>query len=545
MLRSIFRTSNAILLLTVLALSFPLAADTTTEPLAQYGCGPLTCMDISPDGTKMLTASGHTCLIYLWDLPSKRVIRRLSGHLWYVLDVAFSSDGTKAVSAAGRHADSFGIHDGEAKLWDLATGACLQTFNSHDDLVISVAISPDGSKVLTGSFDHTAKLWDAATGACLFTFIDCIGLDNTAVDFSYDGTKAITASGNLLNVWDTGTGANLLSVTFNGELGDLVALPDEYTALAIVSGEVKFYDLETGAARETLLSGYGAPLTISTDGARALAVRSFQAVLMDLQTESLIQTYIWPRVPLSLAFSPDGANVYTAIGEDMQMVKQWDTETGDCLRNYYGHMVRLTSTAFSPDGNYLATGSNENYGFYYDNAARLFDIRTGECLRPFEGHTNAVLCVDFSADGTQLLTGSIDWTARFWDVQTGTQLRSVTIDPGTNSSITSIAVFAGGARAMTGTNTPNQEAYLWDLDAGALLQTFTGHTTYVTAVALSHDETLALTGAHDNTAILWDATTGGQIRQFTGFPYDVLSVAFSPDDTKILIETGADLIIPL
>ena len=56
------------------------------------------------------------------------------------------------------------------KLWDAATGALVRTFEGHSGSVNSVAFSPDGARVLSGSWDKTIKLWDAATGALLRTF---------------------------------------------------------------------------------------------------------------------------------------------------------------------------------------------------------------------------------------------------------------------------------------------------------------------------------------------------------------------------------------
>ena len=74
----------------------------------------------------------------------------MEGHSHYVWSVAYSPDGTKIVS---------GSYDNTIKIWDANTGACLQTLTGHSGGVESVAYSPDGTKIISGSWDRTVKIW--------------------------------------------------------------------------------------------------------------------------------------------------------------------------------------------------------------------------------------------------------------------------------------------------------------------------------------------------------------------------------------------------
>jgi len=105
----------------------------------------------SRDGKRAISGSwDHT--IGIWDLSSGRLIRRLTGHEYWITSLALSRD--------GRYLLSGGSKDLTIRLWDIATGKTLQIFKGHSKYVTSVAYSPDDRYVLSGSWDQTVKLWD-------------------------------------------------------------------------------------------------------------------------------------------------------------------------------------------------------------------------------------------------------------------------------------------------------------------------------------------------------------------------------------------------
>ncbi len=114
--------------------------------------------------------------------------------------MALSGDGKRVVT---------GSWDKTASLWDAASGKKLQTFAGHTNLIRGVALSGDGKHVLTGSADNTAILWEAASGKKLQTFEGHKSVV-TCVAFSGDGKHVLTGSYDATAIlWDAASGKKL------------------------------------------------------------------------------------------------------------------------------------------------------------------------------------------------------------------------------------------------------------------------------------------------------------------------------------------------
>jgi eukaryotic-like serine/threonine-protein kinase len=135
--------------------------------------------------------------VRIWDTrdPASKA-REFRGHAGGVQRVVFLPDGR--LGSAGGVRFKFG----EVKIWDLSTGRALDLLG-HTNLVVGLASSPDGRRLVTGSEDRTIKLWDTTTGEEIFTLrghtsgVICVA-------FSPDG-KRIASGGwdRTVKVWDT------------------------------------------------------------------------------------------------------------------------------------------------------------------------------------------------------------------------------------------------------------------------------------------------------------------------------------------------------
>ncbi len=158
-------------------------------------------MAFSPDGKKVLTGFNFDETAKLWDIATGEILQTFATQSSSIISVAFSSDGSQILTGGAGS-------DNSAKLWDVVTGDVIRTFPIQTAItstwlgwVWSVALSPDGNQVLTGSNDGTAILWDVKTGTQIRTFTGHSDPVYSAV-FSPDGTQVVTGSAdNTARLW--------------------------------------------------------------------------------------------------------------------------------------------------------------------------------------------------------------------------------------------------------------------------------------------------------------------------------------------------------
>jgi WD40 repeat protein len=447
--------------------------------------------------------------------PGGPLIRTLEGHTGIVNAVAVTPDGRRAVSASW---------DQTLRLWDLSSGQTLRMLEGHTGEVSAVAVTPDGRRVVSASYDQTLRLWDLESSQTLRTLEGHTKWIN-AVAVTPDGRRAVSASNDrTLRLWDMETGQTLR--TLEGHTSSIFAMaltPDGRRAVSASSDRtLRLWDLESGQTIR-LLEGHTNSVNavaVTPDGRRAVSASDDRTLrLWDLGTGQTLRTLEGHTKWINaVAVTPDGRRAVSASGD--QTLRLWDLESGQTIRLLEGHTKSVNAVAVTPDGRRAVSASD-------DRTLRLWNLGTGQTLRMLEGHADIVNAVAVTPDGRRAVSASSDRTLRLWDLETGQTLRTL---KGHTGGIGHVVVASDGRRAVSASY--DQTLRLWDLGTGQTLRTLEGHTYGIFAVALTPDGRRAMSASSDYTLRLWDLESGQTIRLLEGHTDRVLAVAVTPDGRR-------------
>jgi WD40 repeat protein len=384
--------------------------------------------------------------------PCTGLIRTLVGHKSSVVSVAITPDGTKIVS---------GGWDGMVKVWDIETGQELLSFRvtECDAMVSSLAIFPDGMKIVAGGY-YLLKIWNSITGEELCNLIT-----------------------NTLEAKEIITGVNVVIITPDGSKiinSDYYNYNTKYVAIRVWSVLTGQELLNFRSYQHEIIS-----LTITSDSRKIISgSRDGTIEVKDLVKLS--------RFPFKILF---------LLTKKFKRLREVFSRT--TLNTIFGHKGSVNTLVITPDDSKFISGSS-------DSTIKIWDLATGKELRTLTGHSKGVNTLAITPDGSKLVSGSCDSTIKIWDL---TKEKLSFFPTNHNSDVSKLLVMSNNRRLVSASY--DSTIKVWDFLKGQEIETLTGHGKEIKNAVVSSDDLLAISSSEDQTIKVWDIVKGKELFTFS------------------------------
>ena len=439
------------------------------------------------DGIKLLRQyqSGETYN----PLPACQAV--LEGHMVKVLTVVLSADGRRVIS---------GSRNFTICVWDVESGECMKVLEGYILGLKSLVLSADGKRVISASRNHTIRMWDVESGECMKLLVGHADEVRSLV-LSADERRVVSASSeNTIRVWDLESGECLKVLEGHTDVVESLVLSAD--GKRVVSGgcddTIRVWDVESGECLRVLDGNLlvAEALVLFANGRRVISGNMLGTIrVWDVESGECLKMLQGHTDGVeSLVLSADGRRVIS-WSED-NTIRVWDVESGECLKVFEGHTGGVESLVLSKDGRYVISGG-------WDSTLRVWDVESGKCLKVLEGHTGMVLSLFLSADGKRVVSGSMDGTLRVWDVESSGECLKV-LERHTGE-VESLVLSTDGRYVVSASH--DNTIRVWDVESGECLKVLEGHTNWVVALSLSADGKRVVSGSMDGLRV-WDLESG-------------------------------------
>ena len=435
----------------------------------------------------------------------------------YVASVAFSPDGSRLAS---------GSYTNRVRIWNTATGELEDELEGHASCVESVAFSHNGRFIVSGSWDKTIRIWNTAT--CETTFI-LMGHEGAVQSIAISRNDKLVVSGSsdrTVRMWEAATSELLHELKGHGDrLASVAVSPDcQHVASLSDAGELWIWTKDGVIEhRFKCLDKHDIPhdLAFSNDGSRILCNRTEWTTTghrlspMDTNNEP---GYMGHTV--SMAYSLDDDEVVCGMADGKVMIWNRDTNKTHILGR---HSDQVTSVAFSQDGSRIASGS-------IDGTVRIWDLRLKGMVDE-EEPLEELRAVVLSRDGGWIVTAPRHHV-QVWRVTETVAKANELI---TEDAVCCLALSRDGSRVVIGCADGN--IWVWN-HLTNITECRMSHSGYkfgsVECVAFSYDGRHVVSGSTDGTVQIWDCHMGNEVSMYqTSSLHYIRCVAFSRDGGRV------------
>jgi WD40 repeat protein len=222
----------------------------------------------------------------------------------------------------------------------------------------------------------------------------------------------------------------------------------------------------------------------------------------------------------SVVYSPDSRKILSASGDGT--IKEWDIETGRCVRTLSGHSDWVTYAVYSPDSKKILSAS-------VDKTIKEWDVESSQCVQTITGHWDNLTCAVYSPDGKKVLSASLGKTIKEWNVETGQCVQTLA---GYSDMVTRVFYSPIAEKVLFA----SWDCTIKELDVktGRCVQTLVGHSDWVTDLVYSPDGKRVLSASVDKTIKEWDVERGICINTRQGKASEIIPFSQAKDDKQKL-----------
>ncbi|XP_028656368.2 PWP2 small subunit processome component [Erpetoichthys calabaricus] len=205
----------------------------------------------------------------------------------------------------------------------------------------------------------------------------------------------------------------------------------------------------------------------------------------------------------------------------------WEWQSESYIMKQQGHFNSMVALAYSPDGQYIATGGD-------DGKVKVWNTNSGFCFVTFTEHTSSVSAVTFNYTGFVILSASLDGTVRAFDLHRYRNFRTFTSPQPTQFSCLAID---GSGEIVSAGSQDYFEIYIWSMQTGRLLEVLAGHEGPISSLSFNPNQAILASASWDKTVKIWDMSDSWKTKETLTLISDALAVVYRGDGNEIAVAT--------
>ncbi|MBI1747734.1 MAG: hypothetical protein HYR55_14270 [Acidobacteria bacterium] len=479
------------------------------EQVRAMGFGHVNGLAYSPNGSRLAVSSSS--MIQILNATSLAVEGAMIWHNSWVNSVAWSPDGRRVVS---------GSSDGTLMIWSAETYQLITTLRDHESAVLCVAWSPNGRFIASGSMDETVKIWNPDTYQVIGTYE---GHNGRVLTLAIAPDNRRIASGSFdgdVHIWDVQSFERLHARPNPSSQVWAVAWSPNGRQLAVgMERTAEIWNTETYELTRSLTgyNWYVYSLVWSPNGDRLACGGYGEIKIWNTQTYAVLSTIRQLDRILAIEWSRDGQRIISGSSDTTILI--WNARDYQLVGTVSGHVGSVDSVEWSPDGRRIATAS-------MDGTIRMWNSQTYELIRVLRDHLYPVYAVAWSPDGQRFASASKDASVRVFD---STTYQATILIEHTDAMK---ALAWSPDRKWLAAGSSDGTLMIWDAETYELVRSLPGHVGGIMSMAWSPDSKQIACGSYQSIRV-WDLDTFRILRTIEGHTSHVTSLAWSKDGRRL------------